>query len=263
MLAVTVKGCNGLFYHPDSHRYRARNSIPGAQDVTFASKDGTKLHAWFLPAMGKPIGTVVYFHGNAQNLTSHVSFVDWLPAEGFNVFTFDYRGYGQSEGSPSRQGLHEDSLAALEHVSQRADVDGDRLLVFGQSLGGACATAALGESGRKVRGLALDSTFAHYIGMGNEAIGGLWLTYPLAWLLLSNSHSPADSIASIAPTPILCFHSAKDPVVPIVQGRALHAAAGEPKQFVEVAIYGHPVATTMQSERERLVQFFNSCLRVE
>jgi fermentation-respiration switch protein FrsA (DUF1100 family) len=176
------------------------------------------------------------------------------------VFAFDYRGYGKSEGSASRQGLHEDSIAALEYVSKRADVDANRLVVLAQSLGGACATAALGESGIKVRGLALDSTFAHYIAMGNEVIGGTFLTYPLAWLLLSNSHSPADSIANIAPTPILCFHSPEDPVVPISQGRALHAAAGDPKAFLEVSVRGHAVATTSRATRERLLQFFAACL---
>ncbi|MFT4515733.1 MAG: fermentation-respiration switch protein FrsA (DUF1100 family) [Planctomycetota bacterium] len=261
LLVVTLQGCNSLFYHPDAYPYRTLDSIPGAEESTFASRDGTKLHAWFLPVSSKPKGTVVYFHGNAQNLTSHISFVDWLPAEGFQVFAFDYRGYGKSEGCASRQGLHEDSIAALEYVSKRADVDANRLVVLAQSLGGACATAALGETGIKVRGLALDSTFAHYISMGNEVLGGTFLTYPLAWLLLSNSHSPADVIANIAPTPILCFHSPEDPVVPISQGRALHAAAGDPKAFLEVPVRGHPVATTSRAARARLLQFFEACLK--
>lgn len=261
LLLIGLQGCNGLFYHPDAHPYRSIDSVPGAEDVTFASQDGTKLHAWFVPASGARKGTVIYFHGNAQNLSSHYSFVAWLPAEGFDVFAFDYRGYGASEGSASRQGLHEDSLAALDYVSKRPDVDAKRLLVFAQSLGGACATAALGESGFQVRGVALDSTFAHYIGMGNEVLGGTFWTFPLAWLLLSNSHSPADAIAKLAPTPILCFHSPLDPVVPIAQGRQLYEAAGEPKQFVEVPSRGHPIATSSRVERERLVQFFLACLR--
>src|SRR5690606_28509724 len=125
----------------------------------------------------------------------------------------------------------------------------------------ACATAALGEGGPPVRGLALDSTFAHYISMGNEVLGGSFLTYPLAWLLLSNSHSPAASIGKLAPTPILVFHSAQDPVVPIAQGRALYGVAKEPKAFVEVPVYGHPVATLRRPERERLLQFFSDCLK--
>ena len=258
---VSMQGCNSLFYHPDSYPYRAVGAIAGAEELTFASKDGTKLNAWFLRALGKPKGTVVYFHGNAQNLTSHISYADWLPAHGFDVFAFDYRGYGKSEGSPSRRGVHEDSIAALEYVRSRDDVDTDRIVVFAQSLGGACATAALGESGIKVRGVALDSTFGHYISMGNEVLGGTFLTYPLAWLLLSNSHSPADAIANIAPTPVLCFHSPEDPVVPISQGRALYGAAGDPKAFLEVPVRGHAIATSSNAARQRLLQFFTACLK--
>jgi cephalosporin-C deacetylase-like acetyl esterase len=78
-----------LFYYPDSRVYStpAGAGLP-YQDVWFTSRDGTKLHGWFIPAasQGPALGTVVHFHGNAQNMTAHVSFVSWLPAEGFNVF---------------------------------------------------------------------------------------------------------------------------------------------------------------------------------
>jgi uncharacterized protein len=261
LLLLLSQGCNGLFYHPTAQAYRSITSLPNAEDATFVSGDGTPLHGWFLPAQGHAKGTVIHFHGNAQNLTSHVSFVDWLPVRGFNVFTFDYRGYGQSGGSPSRQGLHEDSIAALEYVISRPDVDSSRLIAFGQSLGGACATAAIGESATPIRGLAIDSSFGHYIAMGNEVIGGTWATYPLAWLLLSNAHSPADVIAEISPTPTLFMHSQDDPVVPITQGRALFRAAKEPKSFYEVETRGHPVATATNGAKLRLIQFFEECLR--
>jgi fermentation-respiration switch protein FrsA (DUF1100 family) len=96
-VALMLNGCaNGLFYYPDSRVY---STPAGAgqpfQDVWFTSRDGTKLHGWFIPAtsQGPALGTVVHFHGNAQNMTAHYAFVSWLPAEGFNVFVFDYRGY--------------------------------------------------------------------------------------------------------------------------------------------------------------------------
>ena len=261
LMAMTLQACNSLFYYPDDERYRSIESMEGAEDVTFASQDGTKLHAWFLHTSGTPRGTILFFHGNSQNLTSDIAHVDWLPQHGFQVFAFDYRGYGKSEGEVTRQGLHEDSLAALHYVSQRADVDAERLLVFAESLGGACATAALGESGFRVSGLVLDSTFADYVGMANEVIGGTAVTYPLAWLAMSDEHSPVDSIANIAPTPILFLHSPKDPVVPSEQGRELYEAAGAPKAFMEVPSEGHPVPTSSRLVRERLLQFFGDCLR--
>jgi alpha-beta hydrolase superfamily lysophospholipase len=252
-------GCNSVFYQPDAHHYR--HLPPGVEDVWFASADGTRLHGWFLPAQGTAKGTVVHMHGNAQNLTSHVDFVAWLPAQGFSVFVFDYRGYGESAGGPSRQGVFEDACAALEYVRSRPDVDPARLLVFGQSLGGAIVTAALGEAGTQgVRGVAVDSTFGSYIAMGNAAIGGTFLTYPLAWLLLSDEHAPEYSIAAIAPVPILFLHATHDPVVPLAQGRRLFEAASEPKEFVELAQSGHTVATHSNESRARLVRFFEHCL---
>lgn len=130
MLFVVVclmvsSGCaSKYFYYPTStvHQTPAQHRLK-YEDVTFRSKDGTKLNGWFLPAPGKPIGTVIHFHGNAQNMTAHFSFVDWIPREGFNLFVFDYRGYGESGGSPSRLGLYEDALAAIDYVKSRADVD--------------------------------------------------------------------------------------------------------------------------------------------
>ena len=261
LLPLVFPGClNGLFYHPDRVAYRDLDAMPRCEQVTFPSGDGTRLHGCLLRAAGEPRGTVVFFHGNAQNLTSHLFFVDWLPASGFDVFTFDYRGYGRSEGSPSRQGLFEDSVAALDYVRSRDDVDGERIVVLAQSLGGACAVPALGEGGGgPVRGVVLDSTFATYIGMGNAALGGTWLTWPFAWLLLTNAHSPAHVVAQLAPTPLLFFHSEHDPVVPIAQGRALFDVASEPKQFVAVARPGHPIATS-PAEQQRIVRFFAECL---
>jgi alpha-beta hydrolase superfamily lysophospholipase len=252
-------GCNGVFYQPDSRRYR--NLPPGAEDVWFVSGDGTRLHGWFLPAHGPSKGTVLHAHGNAQNLTSHVGFVDWLPERGFQVMVFDYRGYGESAGSPSRSGVFDDACAALDYVLARTDVDPQRVVVFGQSLGGAIATAALGEAGTKgVRGLAVDSTFGSYIAMGNAVLGGTFLTWPFAWLLLSDAHAPEDSIAAIAPVPILFLHSTNDPVVPLSEGRRLFDAAGEPREFVELRWPGHTVAVQTEEGRARLVQFFERCL---
>ncbi|MBL9077986.1 MAG: alpha/beta fold hydrolase [Planctomycetes bacterium] len=258
-VAALSPGCNGLFYHPDARRYRPLP--PGAEEVWFASGDGTRLHGWFLPAQGEPKGTVLHVHGNAQNLTSHLGFVDWLPARGFAVFAFDYRGYGASAGSPSRQGVFEDACAALDHVLARPDVDPKRVVVFGQSLGGAIATAALGERGTHgVRGVAVDSTFGSYVAMGNAALGGGALTWPLAWLLLSDAHAPEDSVAAIAPVPMLFLHSTHDPVVPLAEGRRLFEAAREPKEFVELPAPGHTVAVDTQQGRERLVGFFERCV---
>ncbi len=94
-LTLSCRGCVGkLFYYPDQevHDLPARHGLK-FEEVTFSSRDGTRLSGWFIPAVGTPQGTVIHFHGNAQNMTSHFGFVSWLPQAGFNLFVFDYRNH--------------------------------------------------------------------------------------------------------------------------------------------------------------------------
>lgn len=265
LLSLALTGCNGLFYYPDRHAYSYVDRLgTPCEDVSFTSADGTRLHGWFLPARPRTErkGTVVHFHGNAQNLTSHVGLVTWLPDEGYDVLVFDYRGYGRSGGdAPDRDGLVLDGQAALDYVRARPDVDASRLLVFGQSLGGAVALATVGEGDpRAVRGVAVDSTFGAYQGMANNALSGTWVTYPLAWLLVSSAHDPVDSLERLPPTPLLVLHGDADQVVPFEEGEELFERAAEPKRFVPVSGARHLDAVETVVGRKALLEFFDTCL---
>lgn len=264
-----LAGCvNNLFYHPDRRVYRAPESFSThVQDVYFRSLDGTRLHGWFLPAAGVARGTVVHFHGNAQNLTAHSGYLDWLPAQGFNVFLFDYRGYGQSEGEPNRTGLRSDAIAALRYIRSRPDVDATRLVVLGQSLGGAVALDALAREGFDgIRAVALDSTFYSYRSIVRDKIKLIpilaWFRWPLSYLVVSNGQSPSATIARVAPVPLLIFHGTRDPVVPYHHAEWLFERAGEPKTLARVDGGGHTDALTRQAAtfRPLLVKFFADAL---
>lgn len=133
VLSLSMFGCERVFYYPDQ-RDRGSPSDDGLafEDVHFTTSDGLRLHGWFLPAQpGKipsPRGTVLHLHGNAANITGHFPFVSWMPAAGFNVLTIDYRGYGRSEGTVSREGTIRDARAALDYLRGRADVDAKRII---------------------------------------------------------------------------------------------------------------------------------------
>lgn len=258
-------GCNGLFYYPDAVAYARPDGLgTPCEEVWFVAEDGTRLHGWFLPATAERRGTVVHFHGNAQNLTSHVGLVSWLPAAGYDVLAFDYRGYGRSAGEPSRDGLVLDGQAALAYARARADVDPGRLVAFGQSLGGAVALATVGEGpGGLVRGVAVDSTFSAYQRMGNQALGGTFASYPLAWLLLSGEHDPADSLDRLPPTPLLVMHGDADEVVPFEEGERLFELASPPRRFVRIPHARHLDAVMTREGRQALLDFFSACLGVE
>ena len=242
--AVTLlAGCaEQFFYHPDRVIYEtpARAGL-AFEDVRFQSRDGTRLTGWFLPAIGVSSpraakATVVHFHGNAQNMSTHWRFVDWLPRAGYNVFVFDYRGYGGSEGSPTPLGLVEDSQAAIRHVRSRADVDGDKLVLFGQSLGGTNAIAALGSGDRQgVRAAIIESTFASYSSIASEKVYG-------GGMLMSDTYSADRFIAALVPIPVLFIHGTNDGVIPAHHSERLFALAGQPKAFWKIDGGGHTEA---------------------
>lgn len=276
LVIVTIAGCgsgNRLFYFPNDLVYNdpSGDGLRYEADVAFASADGTMLHGWFIPAQPGPArATVIYFHGNAQNLTAHYAFVSWLPREGYNVFLFDYRGFGRSEGAATREGTFLDSVAALRYVHGREDVDADRLLGFGQSLGGALMLAALGETDpHQVRGIAVESTFHSYQGVAQEHLARQWwawlVQWPLSRWLVTDHHSPSHSLENLAGVPLLIIHGDADEIVPYNQGKRLHERAPQPKQFIHVpggthceGTGGYRFGTTY---RKQLLEFFEACLK--
>lgn len=268
-LSFSCQGCvSGMFYYPDRKVYDSpdRHGLK-YEEVSFTSKDGTALSGWFVPSVGPARGTVIHFHGNALNMTAHFGFVSWLPAAGFNLFVFDYRGYGKSAGKPERQGLYEDSMAALDYIEQRPGIDHDRLLVLGQSLGGANAIVALGSRPRKsVRAVAIDSTFASYRAIVRDKIGEMsllsWFRWPLSYLLIGNSLSPEEYVARITPTLLLLMHGTADAVIPYSHGKRLFELAGEPKQLwtIEGGEHASALSDPAGGYREKLVAFFNRAL---
>lgn len=236
---------NRAFYQP-SREYFPNPDLTGLarEDVWFTSADGTRLHGWFLKAQGEPKATLVHFHGNAENISTHTSFVSWLPAQGYNVLVFDYRGYGESAGRPSRKGVYQDSLAAVSYALSRPDVDAGKVILFGQSLGGTQALAVAG-SGEfpQLRAVIEESGFASYRGIASEklweipALGAvLW---PLSYVVTQDAQEPVEAVRRISPIPLLIVHGRQDGIVPYHHGEALYAAAGQPKWFWGVADGSH------------------------
>jgi len=262
-----LAGCvQSAFYQPDRVLYDtpARHGLKFEQAV-FTSKDGTRLVGWFIPASGygdprRARGTVVHFHGNAQNMSAHWRYVDWLVQRGFNLFVFDYRGYGASEGSPDSKGVFEDSLAALDYVRARPDVDPARLLVFGQSLGGTNAIAAVGSGNRAgVRAIAIEATFFSYSSIASEKVIG-------AGSLADDSYSAERFIAALSPTPLLLMHGTADGVVPYSHSERLFAKAAEPKRLVRIEGGAHTEALTPRFGavyRDLLTDFFAAALAAD
>jgi hypothetical protein len=264
IMALNVMGClDSAFYYPDRVPYDTPTRMGlSFRNVSFASSDGTRLSGWFIPAQGydnprDPKGTIIHFHGNAQNMSSHWLFVSWLPQRGFNVFVFDYRGYGESQGRPEPQGIFEDSNSALNYVRSLQDVDPERLIVFGQSLGGTNAIAVVGSGNRAgVKAVAIEATFYSYSSIANDKFFG-------AGLFVNDAYSAEKYITRVAPIPLLLMHGTSDPVIPYAHSIKLFAKAREPKMLITVEGGGHTEALTSRfgiKYQDALVNFFEASI---
>lgn len=269
VLALNLTACaNNLFYYPDHKTYpNPELKTLAREDVWFQSKDGTRLHGWFLKAQGEAKATIVHFHGNAQNISTHVSYVSWLPARGYNVLVFDYRGYGESEGSVSREGVYQDALAAVRYAESRPDVDKHKIILFGQSLGAAQAVDVAG-SGEfpELKAVIEESGFASYSRIAREKILDIplvgYVIWPFSPLLVTSSHDPEDVVDKIAPIPLLVIHGRADPVVPYSHGDRLFARANNPKLMwtVEQGSHTDSLSRFRPTAAPRLLKFLDYAL---
>lgn len=261
LAALGLAACTSTFFQPDHALVQtpAQHGID-YRELHLRAEDGTNLTAWYLPARGPARATVLFLHGNAENISTHVAAVAWMPAEGFNVLALDYRGYGASEGSPSLAGVQLDIDAAMRWLLTQPDVDAKRIILFGQSLGGALAIhyAARGAYRVNLRALVADSAFSDYRAIVKEKLAGFFLTWPLQWLpwlTVDNDYSPAASIGQLSPLPLLLIHGERDTVVPVEHARRLFAMAREPKELWLVPQAGHIQALRREDLRRRLADY--------
>lgn len=265
LLTALLSGCTQLFFHPDSRLVDTpqRHGIE-YQSETLHAADGTALNAWFLPARTrngeKARATILFLHGNAENISTHFRSVAWLPAEGFNVLALDYRGYGASDGFPTLAGVQLDIDAAMRSLLTHKGVDPHRIVIFGQSLGGALAIYYAAHSAYRadIRAVVIDSSFFDYREIAEEKLAGFFLTWPLQWLpwlTIDDDYSPASSVAAISPLPLLLIHGDRDVVVPYHHSRQLFERAGEPKELWIVPGAGHTQSLGSEAVRRKLVDY--------
>jgi fermentation-respiration switch protein FrsA (DUF1100 family) len=256
-----LSGCARLFFHPDKNYVLTPQELHVSyQDFYFKASDGTRLHGWFLPAHEESVATVLFLHGNAQNISTHIASVYWLTERRFDVFLLDYRGYGASQGRPSFDGIHADAEAALQYLVEKMDADSKALVVFGQSLGGAVAIRMVANSPyrHKIKALIVEGAFASYPQIAREKLAELWLTWPLQWIpyaTVSGAYDAVKAVANVSPIPLVIIHGNADPIIPPAHAYCLYRAALQPKELWMVPGGGHIEAFSKPACRERLVRY--------
>ena len=209
----------------------------GAENVWFNSADGTRLNGWFFSTQTKPDrGTVIFFHGNGGNIANVSWLAERFARHGFNVFIFDYRGYGASDGAAAKEAeLYADGDAAVDFVIKQKGIRAEQIVLYGHSLG--TAIVADVASRRTVGAVVLESGFSSASSVASTALP--WLPTFLHFLG-KNRFESARKLKSVK-APILIAHGDPDHTIPTSESKLLYAAANEPKKLLIVPGAGHVV----------------------
>ncbi len=233
-LAIYVAFAGFLFLFQSHYVYypeRILSTDPGNvglpfENVSFETADRVRLSGWFIPHQNAR-GVILFCHGNAGNISHRLDSIQIFHQLGLDVFIFDYRGYGQSEGKPSESGTYQDVAAAWHYLVAVSQLPPNRIIVFGRSLGG--AVAAWQARTHKPGLLVLESTFTSVPDLASQM-------YPyLPVRLLSRfKYDTREYLEGVA-CPVLIVHSRDDEMMPFGHGQQLFAAASEPKRFLEIS----------------------------
>ena len=194
------------------------------EDIYFRTGDGKLLNAWHIPAKEAAF-TVILCHGNAGNISHRIEKASILRDLGLNVFLFDYRGYGKSEGTPSEAGLYKDAEAAYRHVTSEMNIPPDNIILYGESIGSPVAIHLAARV--EVRGLITEESFTSIMDMAAMA-------YPFIPPAIFSSRFDAVAGIKDVKCPKLIMHSVNDEIVPYRMGEELFAAAAPPKTFLKL-----------------------------
>ncbi len=194
----------------------------------FPSHNGNQIHGWFVPAASNENAlTILFCHGNAGNISGRVSLISLYHSLGYNVFIFDYQGYGLSEGSPSETNILEDGLAAWDFLTHELGVPSHSVLPVGRSMGGAVAAHIAAQ--RNPRALAIESTFTSVPDMAKQT----YYIYPID--LMARIQLPTIEFVRNFDGPVMIAHSREDRLIPYEMGRKLYEVAGPQRFWLELS----------------------------
>ncbi len=195
------------------------------EDIEFTTEDKIRLHGWFVPSEDAR-GTLLFFHGNAGNISHRLDSIAIFNRMGLDVFIIDYRGYGQSQGRVTETGTYRDAEAAWFYLTETRGIDANRVIVFGRSLGS--SIAAWLASKHRPAALILESSFSSVPSMAQR----LYPFLPVK-LLATFSYDTRRYVSTIA-CPLLVVHSQDDEIIPYAEGRLVFDAAPLDKQFLDI-----------------------------
>ncbi len=216
-----------MIYFPDKKRPVAPQ---GAETVSVKTQDGLDLQGWYFPpTVLRPV--IVFFHGNAANISLRMLKVDEYLAAGYGVLLAEYRGYGGNPGSPSESGFYFDGQAYLDWLISTQAIAPERMILYGESIGGGVAVemmVRLNKQNIKPLALVLEVPFTSLLDMAKKD----YFFVPVDFLLMDRFMN-SEKIKDVT-VPLLIVNTEGDEIIPYQQGERLFALADEPKKYVKI-----------------------------
>ena len=223
-------GQRRLVYFPNPQRTPPEEfGLANVEERTLKTPDGEALICWYAKAQpGQP--TILYFHGNAGNISTRAERIRKYMVRGRGMFMMDYRGYGGSTGQPSEAANVADAKLAYEALRQEG-VPAKDIILYGESIGSGVAVQVAAE--KQAAGLVLDAPYTALV----DVAANRYPWFPIR-LLMTDTYESRRYLPGLK-LPLLVIHGEKDQTIPVVMGREVLAIAGGPKEIVTFPEAGH------------------------
>lgn len=232
LMGVMYLNQRSFLYFPDHALPNvAETGIGNIQDIYVTTKDGLKIHGWYLPSAYDDGSVVVYFHGNGSTIQSSIhSMADYIKA-GYGILMVEYRGYSGNPGALSEEGIYNDSRAFLAWLKEQG-VPESRTVLHGTSLGTGVAVQMAVEH-EPFQAIVLESPYTSMTDIGATQ-------YPFipVRILLKDRYDSYSKIENIK-SPLVVVHGKKDTLVPYASGLKLFEKAPQPKTLITLEDAGH------------------------
>ncbi len=220
---------DNMFYYPEKGE-KIDYKLPTHEDI-YLEADDDILHSVFLKPKGKPVATIFYIHGNSGNITVYDDILTALVNGGFQVLITDFRGFGQSSGTPTHLNIAKDGQMVFDYLISRPDVKNTKLIVYGASIGTQLAAKLTKDNQNEVKLLVLEDGMSSFTDMALTSRPPS--QHNVIRRDVTSPYSSIEDVKQIENTPKLIMHAKNDRIVPFAQGQAVFESAAEPKVFLE------------------------------